>query len=173
MSAQTDTLRRRRVEPVRELGPATGQFPCRPGETFGFRLWRIVHAWQRRLEGALAPLDLTHLQFVTLATIGWLSSQGDTPTQSRIAGFAKLDRMMLSKILRLLETKGYVVRRRHPKDRRAIRVELSPAGRAALEHAIPLALAAQEAFFGRLGAAGAADLSVQLDRLMALESSGA
>ena len=68
MSTQTDALNGR--------SRATGPFPCRPGETFGFRLWRIVHAWQRRLEGALAPLDLTHLQFVTLATIGWLSSQG-------------------------------------------------------------------------------------------------
>jgi DNA-binding MarR family transcriptional regulator len=112
------------------------------------------------------------MQFVTLATIGWLSSNGETPTQNRIAAFAKLDRMMLSKILRLLQAKGYVVRRRHPKDRRALQVELSAAGHAALRQAIPLALATQDAFFGRLGPLGAAELSAQLDRLMALEGFG-
>jgi DNA-binding MarR family transcriptional regulator len=158
--------------PRREARPENVLFPCRPSDTFGFRLWQIVHAWQRRLEDALAALDLTHMQFVALATVGWLSSQGETPNQNRIAAFAKLDRMMLSKILRLLETKGYVARNPHPTDRRAIEVELSSTGWTVLHQAIPLALKTQAAFFGRLGRDGTLALSTQLDRLMAFEGCG-
>ena len=49
-----------------------------------------------------------------------------------IAGFAKVDRMMVSKILRLLEAKGYVARTTHPDDPRANRVDLTRSGRAAV-----------------------------------------
>jgi DNA-binding MarR family transcriptional regulator len=143
--------------------------PRRPEETFGFRLWQVMHAWQRRLEAALAPLDLTHMQFVILATTSWLSRNGETPSQTRIAGFAKVDRMMVSKILRLLEAKGYVARTPHPADPRANRVDLTRSGRAAVEQAIPLMWSAQEAFFGRLSDAGRRSLGEQLDALMAFE----
>jgi MarR family transcriptional regulator, organic hydroperoxide resistance regulator len=142
---------------------------CRPSESFGFRLWHVTHAWQRRLETALAPLDLTHLQFVMLAATNWLSRQGETPSQTRIACFTGIDRMMVSKILRLLEGKGYLVRGTHPDDPRANRVALSPEGRAALAKAIPVARATQEAFFGRLPPEGREALATQLDSLLALE----
>jgi MarR family transcriptional regulator, organic hydroperoxide resistance regulator len=142
---------------------------CRPAESFGFRLWHVTHAWQRRLETALAPLDLTHLQFVMLAATNWLSRQGETPSQTRIAGFTGIDRMMVSKILRLLEGKGYLIRDRHPDDPRANRVDLSPAGQAALAEAIPVTRATQEAFFGRLSPEGREALAAQLDALLALE----
>src|SRR5271165_28666 len=63
----------------------TWPFLCQPGQTFGYRLWTVTHAWQRRLEGALAPLGLTHMQFVLLAKTAWLTHQGEAPTQTRIA----------------------------------------------------------------------------------------
>ena len=77
--------------------------------------------------------------------------------------------MMVSKILRLLEAKGYVVRTRHPDDPRANRVDLTRSGRAAIEQAIPLMWSAQEAFFGRLSEEGRRSLAEQLDALMAFE----
>lgn len=151
---------------------ASGREPlCGPEQTFGFRLWQILHAWQRRLEATLAPLDLTHIQFILLAATSWLSRNGGMPSQTRIAGFTKMDRMMVSKVLRLLEEKGYVARTPHPDDPRANRVDLTRAGRAALDKAFPLALVAQETFFGRLGPEGRDALSTQLDALMALEGS--
>jgi DNA-binding MarR family transcriptional regulator len=153
-----------------ENGPQSPAEPlCRPAESFGFRLWHVTHAWQRRLEAALAPLDLTHLQFVMLAATNWLSRQGETPSQARIACFTGLDRMMVSKILRLLQGKGYLIRSTHPDDPRANRVELSPSGLAALEKAIPVARATQETFFGRLPPCGRQALADQLDALLSLE----
>jgi DNA-binding MarR family transcriptional regulator len=142
---------------------------CRPEETFGFRLWHVLHAWQRRVEAALSPLDLTHMQFVVLAITASLLREGENVSQSRIAGFGKIDRMMLSKMLRLLEDKGYVERGPHPQDTRANSVELTRAGREALAAAVPLVRGAQDAFFGRLPAADQDALASQLDRLMALE----
>lgn len=142
---------------------------CRPEETFGFRLWHVLHAWQRRVEAALAPLDLTHMQFVVLAITAWLLREDDTVSQSRIANFGKIDRMMLSKMLRLLEEKGYVERGPHPQDPRANSVDLTHAGRETLAQAAPLVLAAQEAFFGRLAPEGRESLARQLDLLLALE----
>ena len=146
-------------------------FP-RPEESFGFRLWHVLHAWQRRASAALAPLDLTHMQFVVLSITFWLAHLGETPSQSRIASFGQIDRMTLSNILRLLEDKGYVERRPHPDDPRANRVDLTQPGRAALLDAKRLMLATQEAFFGRLTADGQAALAGQLDALLRLEGCG-
>ena len=40
--------------PLRSEDPAgsAGERLCRPSESFGFRLWHVTHAWQRRLETA-------------------------------------------------------------------------------------------------------------------------
>jgi DNA-binding MarR family transcriptional regulator len=141
-------------------------FLCRPGETFGYRLWQVTHAWQRRFEAALAPLDLTHMQFVVLAKAAWLAHAGEVPSQSRIACTAAIDRMMVSKIVRLLEAKGFLARAPHPDDPRANRVDLTAEGRAVLAQAVPIMKETQSAFFGRLGEDGMAALAGELDRLL-------
>jgi hypothetical protein len=38
-----------------------------PERSPGFVLWRAMLAWQRRIRAALAPYELTHVQFVMLA----------------------------------------------------------------------------------------------------------
>jgi len=153
---------------------ASESVPClvRPGESFGYRLWTVTHAWQRRVEAVLTPLGLTHMQYVLLAKTAWLLHQGEAPSQTRIACAAQIDRMMASKVLRTLEEKGFVARSEHPDDPRANSVALTPAGRAALNEAIPIVRATQDAFFGRLGPEGQAALAEHLDRLIALEGRG-
>ena len=141
----------------------------RPSESFGYRLWHVKHAWQRRLETALAPLDLTHLQYITLARTAWISRTGEIPSQTRIAAELAMDRMMISKVLRLLECKGYVTRASHPDDPRANRIDLTDAGYAALTNALSILHREQEAFFGRLGEDGKRALAEQLDRLLRAE----
>lgn len=144
----------------------TFPYLCRPTETFGYRLWHVTHAWQRRLEAALAPLDLTHAQFVVLAKTAWIAHRGCVPTQARIAADAALDPMMVSKVVRLLETKGFLTRDRHPDDPRANRVDLSDSGRETLAAAVPLMRTTQESFFGRLTPEGRESLAAQLDILL-------
>ncbi len=142
----------------------------RPQDSFGFRLWHVVHAWQRRVERVLAPFDLTHMQFVVLAITSWLAYLGETPSQSRIANFGNIDRMTLSNVLRLLEDKGYVERTPHPDDPRANRVDLTHSGRRAIGEAKLIVREAQDAFFGRLTHAGQTALGEQLDALLRFEA---
>src|SRR6187402_1134954 len=43
-----------------------------PDKAVGFVLWRVMHRYQRAVERALAPHELTHLQFTTLAMTAWM-----------------------------------------------------------------------------------------------------
>ncbi len=139
-----------------------------PMRSFGFRIWHLKHAWARRVETALAPEALTHMQFVLLRTTQTLAELGHRPTQSRLADTLAADRMTVSKVLRLLEQKGLIARPVHPDDPRAHHIQLTPAGADAMGRAMPLVLAAQEQFFGCLGAARLTAFSDMLDELLAL-----
>ncbi len=114
-------------------------------------------------------LDLTHMQYVVLRASDHLARQGEKPTQTRLAECLVTDRMMVSKVLRILETKSYLVRAVHPDDARANHVVLTEAGRRVLTGAIEVARHAQSAFFGRLGAARQKQLGAMLDDLLAME----
>ena len=114
----------------------------RPGESPGFLLWHATLRWQREISAALAPLGLTHVQFVLLACAWWLNSQGERPNQLSVARQAGIDVKMASQVLRALEAKGLVERTVDPSDSRAklLRVtdagaDLAPLAVAAVEHA--------------------------------------
>ena len=72
----------------------------------GFLLWHATLRWQRAMRAALAPHDLTHVQFVLLASAWWLGEQGEQPAQRRLAEHAGTDAMMTSQVVRALERAG-------------------------------------------------------------------
>lgn len=127
---------------------------------------RVLHAWTRRFNNALRPLGLTHLQFVTLAAIRDMRVAGEIPSQVRVAEWMHQDTMMLSKILRLLEDRGYVSRHPHPEDPRANALTLTDAGEEVLTRGAPLVGEAHEEFFGRLPAEERRSLAMSLERLL-------
>ncbi len=137
-----------------------------PARSFGFRIWHLKHAWSRHVEAALTAERLTHMQFVLLRATQTMAGAGHRPTQARLADLLATDRMTVSKVLRLLEHKGLVARPVHPDDPRAHHVQVTPAGLAVLDRAVPLVMAAQHAFFGRLGNRLPA-FSAMLDDLLA------
>ena len=126
----------------------TSQFAV-PEDSAGYLLWQVVHQWQRRVESTLADLDITHLQFVLLAGIGWLTRSDVLLTQVRLAEFCKIDVMQVSQVVRKLEAKVFVQRSAHPTDTRAKVLTLTPKGEAILEQALPLIEGLDAAFFGR------------------------
>lgn len=89
------------------------------GESPGFLLWRISNAWQQRQRAALQPLGLTHVQFVLLASLVWLTQHGRTVTQTDLAEQAQTDPMMTSQVVRGLEARGLLARETSAQDRRA------------------------------------------------------
>ncbi|MCC2547188.1 MarR family winged helix-turn-helix transcriptional regulator [Hymenobacter sp. BT175] len=99
-----------------------------PDDSPGFLLWQATNLWQRELKKALARFDLTHAQFVVLAAAYWLSQQREPVTQVALAAHAHIDKMMASKILRLLEGRGLVTRVSQQHDTRANAVTLTATG---------------------------------------------
>jgi DNA-binding MarR family transcriptional regulator len=85
----------------------------------GLALWRTSTAWQKHIRTALASHDLTHVQYVLLASLTWMD-RTEPVSQRDLAQHAELDVMMTSQVLRTLESKGYVRREPHPEDGRAI-----------------------------------------------------
>ena len=149
--------------------PPLNDLDLSPVRSFGFRLWHVQHAWTRRLEAVLAPLDLTHMQFIMLRAADYLARQGERPAQARLAQCLATDRMMVSKVVRLLEAKGLVVRAPHPEDTRANHVVLTEAGRRTLTQAVGCAGAEQQRFFGQLGPERQLELGSMLDQLLAFD----
>jgi DNA-binding MarR family transcriptional regulator len=119
----------------------------------GFLLWQVTQMWQRALNRVLKPLGLTHVQFVLMASIAWLSRQAASKaiSQRALATHARQDVMMTSVVLRSLEKKGYVVRNPSRTDSRALAIELTQAGLSLVQKAIAAVEAQDAAFFETLG----------------------
>lgn len=119
----------------------------RPGDSPGFLLWHATLRWQRDISAALAPLGLTHVQFVLLACAWWLNSRGEHPNQLALARQAGTDVKMTSQVLRALEQKGLVAREVDPADTRAKRLRVTEAGAELAPRAIAAVEQADAEFF--------------------------
>ena len=102
--------------------------PLDPDDSPGFLLWHVTLRWQREIAAALAPLGLTHVQFVLLASAWWLNAHGDEPNQLSLARQAGTDVKMTSEVLRKLEAKGLVVRTVDAADTRARKIRVTERG---------------------------------------------
>jgi DNA-binding MarR family transcriptional regulator len=96
--------------------------------------------------------ELTHVQFVLLASLWWVVDHDDhSPTQAQLAQQAGTDPMMTSQVMRKLETRGLLERAQDPSDSRARRLRLTAAGRALVTRALSDVEAADEEYFAALG----------------------
>ncbi|BCJ45927.1 MarR family transcriptional regulator [Actinoplanes ianthinogenes] len=116
----------------------------------GLLLWQVTNRWQAAQRAALKPFDLTHVQFVLLATLTYLQASGPV-TQKALAGMAATDPMMTSQVLRALEGRDLVHRPPDPADRRARAVAVTDAGRDLANRAVVAVEACDAAFFAALG----------------------
>lgn len=122
-----------------------------PNESPGYLLGQLTLLWQRKHKKVLDPLNLTQTQFVLLAALGWLSRENDNVTQVDIANQGNADRMMVSKVLRTLETKKFVSRQEHQTDTRAKVIKLTNEGSKILQKALIAVENADIDFFSVLG----------------------
>ncbi|MDV3462924.1 MULTISPECIES: MarR family winged helix-turn-helix transcriptional regulator [Weeksellaceae] len=107
-----------------------------PKNSPGYLLGQVTMLWQRKIKKCLDPLDLTQTQFVLLAALGWLSKTNNSVTQVDIANQSNTDRMMVSKVLRTLEEKGFLTRQEHKTDTRAKTIQLTDSGAEVLQKAL-------------------------------------
>ena len=119
-----------------------------PKQSPGFMLWKVTTAWQKQLRQTLTPLGLTHVQFVFLACLQWLSTQQEPlVTQSQLAKQSSLDKMVVSETAQKLIAQGWITRQRHEQDARAYDIALTDSGQTLIDQALPLVEAADQAFF--------------------------
>jgi MarR family transcriptional regulator, organic hydroperoxide resistance regulator len=118
-------------------------------ESPGFLLWRASTLWRRTIENVLKPLELTHPQFVVLATIGWFLKGGKPVNQAEIGRHASLDPNTTSQILRGLQAKG-LIERKFSNDERSKCSTLTKEGSQLLRIALPAVEKADAQFFAAL-----------------------
>ncbi|MHB1687146.1 MAG: MarR family winged helix-turn-helix transcriptional regulator [Ignavibacteriaceae bacterium] len=122
-----------------------------PEESSGFLLWQVTNLWQREIKKALEKYDLTHSQFVLLASILWFSQQKESVTQILLSSHTKIDPMTTSTVLRTLQRKGLLQRQEHSTDTRAKTVELTDSGQKIAKQAVKTVEKFDKEFFQPLG----------------------
>jgi DNA-binding MarR family transcriptional regulator len=115
------------------------------------RLHDFHRAAQRADEAfanAMGSVDLSARQFAVLLAI----SSFDGMNQTRAVGATGIDRSTLSEVVRRLETKGLITRRRLRNDTRAFVLKLTENGREVLSLGTRAAEEAERTVLGRLPA---------------------
>ncbi|MFD9431972.1 MarR family winged helix-turn-helix transcriptional regulator [Streptomyces sp. NPDC060002] len=107
-----------------------------PGPTPGFLVWRLASKWRVAVDRAVAPLGLTHAQYVLAASLHGMQRNGERPSQRRLADHTGLEALYVSKLARALETAGLIERTRDPRDPRAVQLALTEQGQAVTRQAI-------------------------------------
>jgi DNA-binding MarR family transcriptional regulator len=116
-------------------------------ESTGYLLYHLTIVVERKIKRELDKLDITHTQFIVLANIYRLSDNKKTLTQIDIANESKMDKMMVSKILRTLQTKELVTREEHTTDTRAKTILITQSGKALLKKAFEKVKNVESSFF--------------------------
>lgn len=120
-------------------------------DSSGFLLWQVTNLWQREIKKALEQYDLTHSQFVLLASTHWLTLQQQEVTQILLALHTKIDPMTTSTVLRTLQSKGFLQRQEHQTDTRAKTVLLTEKGKEVVKKAVQTVEQFDKTFFALLG----------------------
>lgn len=107
-----------------------------PKQSPGFLLWHISTSWRNAIETILKNFELTHPQFVVLATTGRLTRNGELATQAAIGKLAALDPNTTSQVLKGLEQKK-LIERIQSTDARAKHPRLTSKGHEVLTGALP------------------------------------
>jgi len=104
--------------------------------TPGHLVWRLSMKWRVAVDRALAPMGLTHAQYVLLSTLFGLERAGRIPSQRELADETGLEALYVSKLARALDTDGLIERTRDAADTRTVRLTLTDRGREIVRPAI-------------------------------------
>src|SRR6202011_5359979 len=122
--------------------------------TTGSLVWRLSMKWRAAVDRAVAPLGLTHAQYVLLASLYSLSQSGARPSQRELADFTGLEPVYVSRLARALEAGGKIDRTEDQRDPRAVALTLTAHG---LEVVVPAIAAVRELHAVLLAPIGGSD----------------
>jgi len=92
-----------------------------------FDVWLVLRVTTGALDGALAPTGLTADEFGIYSVL----MSADALTPSDLARWMSAPATTVSSVIKRLEQRGHLTRRRNPDDGRSFVVGLTPAGRRA------------------------------------------
>jgi len=133
------------TKPVKDFSVQTAE------DSPGFLLWQVTTLWQRGIKKSLDTIDITHPQFVLLASLLWLSKQKENVTQIDLSQHSKIDPMTTSTVIRTLQRKGLIERQEHHTDTRAKTVTLTNDGSRITRQAVKIIEKFDAVFFQSLG----------------------
>jgi len=128
----------------------TSKYKDNSEKSTGLLFMRVYNKWHSMIKKELKKMNLTHPQFVVLASLAYLSQDSDEITQVMISKLSGIDVMTVSQILNLLEKHDFVKRKEHSRDTRAKAVILNKKGEEILQKAVPLIEQIDEIFFKKL-----------------------
>ena len=128
-----------RLRPVHEVNMAEKRMPT-IDQMLCFAVYSTGHAFTRFYKPRLDALDLTYPQYLVFLVL-W---EQDDITVKALGERLFLDSGTITPLIKRLEARGLVQRRRDQQDERQVRIRLTEEGRAlrAKAEAIPLAVAA-------------------------------
>lgn len=141
----------------------------------GYRMKRLVASMSNRIEQTLQSesVALTNSQWAPLMIL----SRGQVNTICQLAREFDIDVGAMTRMVDRLESKGLCVRVRSTKDRRVVEVQLTAAGRAAIEHVPPVIIQVLNQYLAGFTGDEWNTLLKLLDRMhangLALEQAGA
>lgn len=120
----------------------------KPEENAGFLLWQTSNLWQRKMKEQFDKVGITHVQFLLLNTLSSFNLNEDKPvTQAMLAEKSGCDKMMTSKVIRLLQERQFVVRKPHHADTRSLTILITKSGMELLQKATPVFIDVDKQFF--------------------------
>ncbi|MBP6870303.1 MarR family transcriptional regulator [Candidatus Babeliales bacterium] len=131
----------------------------------GYLLLKVSLEWRSMIEDALKQFDLTHPQFIILATAAWLTQGHEKISQIDISRTVGLDPNTTSQILRGLEKKKLIKRTRSLNERSKSPI-LTTIGLDVLTQALPAVEATDQFFFDRLNESEMAQFMYVFKKLM-------
>lgn len=105
---------------------------------------RLELAIRARMDEALRPHGLTTLQFTALTAL----RERDGLSSAQLARRSFVTPQTMNEMVRWLDDRGYVARRRDPDNRRVLLLTLTDTGRALLHRCDPLVAAIEEEMLG-------------------------
>ncbi|MEQ9115449.1 MAG: MarR family transcriptional regulator [Rickettsiales bacterium] len=116
----------------------------------GLKLWQTTVTWQNMLKPALKKHGLKHSQFVVLAVLLFLEECKLPSTQSDVVDMSKLGKMQISKLVSVLQDKGFIEKSDNSDDKRTKLIKLTEEGRQTAMSAVVAIENIDEKFFGRV-----------------------
>lgn len=121
-----------------------------PYGQLGYLLTQVSFLKQRMVNNALRKLDITYMQFIILAGTLELGKDGTAVTQQDLSRERRLNKAMVSNVVKHLSGKGLMQRRQHPLDKRAYILTLTDQGTCKALQGKQIAFDIDRIFFARI-----------------------